>query len=141
MLTPSPFTVAPIDAGYLSLNQVEPNVHVWNTTRTTVNTWNGSIYQQSYSWQSSLDATSYEGRGYSTFGPSSGSRRKLWLMSDTAGVEYIPGPAGTITWDVNSTQTWELTAPAMGPDSRVDIGQRLVSEEPMSIILNLGMWV
>lgn len=56
------------------------------------------------------------------------SRRSLIPL---AGYEYDPGPDGRITWAINGSQTWELNASAMGPDEEAQIGQRLVSEEPM----------
>lgn len=46
---------------------------------------------------------------------------------------------GRIDWTYNDTRTWTLNAAAMGPDPAAQIGQRLVSEEPMTIILNLAM--
>ena len=32
---------------------------------------------------------------------------------------------------MNQTETWQLNASAMGPDEATQIGQRIVSEEPM----------
>ncbi|KAK4703627.1 beta-glucan synthesis-associated protein KRE6, partial [Phenoliferia sp. Uapishka_3] len=113
--------IAPMDAGYLWKNET-PYIQVWNDTRTTQNQWKGAIYQESMSLQTTTDATSYEGAGYSTFG-----------------YEYEPGGDGRITWAVNGSQTWQINADAMGPNADTAIGQRLVSEEPMSIILNLAM--
>lgn len=60
------------------------------------------------------DDTSFEGAGWTSYG-----------------VEYDPGADGRITWAINGSQTWELTAAAMGPEPLAGIGQRLVSEEPM----------
>lgn len=60
------------------------------------------------------DRTSYEGRGYTSFG-----------------YEYDPGPTGRITWAMNKTETWQLNAGAIGPNAAAEISQRLISEEPM----------
>lgn len=49
------------------------------------------------SLQTLTDATSYDGKGYSTFG-----------------FEYEPGRDGRVTWAMNQTQTWQLNAAAMG---------------------------
>lgn len=44
-----------------------------------------------------------------------------------------------ITWVANGKPSWTLHAESIGPDPLADIGQRLVSEEPMYLILNFGM--
>ncbi len=62
------------------------------------------------------------------------------------GFEYWANPAnrdeGFITWQVNGKPSVRMGAGAMGPDQGPDgsqVGQRIVPEEPMSIILNLGI--
>jgi len=82
------------------------------------------------------DDTSFEGAGYTTYGTStfplpSAHPRSFPVPSRSKGYEYDPGPDGRITWAINGSQTWELNASAMGPDEEAQIGQRLVSEEPM----------
>lgn len=81
------------------------------------------------------DDTSFDGAGYTTYGlflPSSFFRRSLTRSRwRSIGYEYDPGPNGRITWAINGSETWELNASAMGPDEEAEIGQRLVSEEPM----------
>lgn len=47
------------------------------------------------------------------------------------GFEYDPGENGKITWAMNSTPTWQLTAAAIGPNEPAQISQRLISVEPM----------
>lgn len=84
--------------------------------------WHGSVNQESASVITLTDDTSYDGKGYTTFG-----------------YEYEPGSDGHITWAVNATPSWTLNSEAIGPDPEAQISQRLISEEPMSIILNLGM--
>lgn len=113
--------MAPIDAGYLWGNTT-PFIEIYNETNTFQNIWHGSVNQESMSVITLTDTTSYEGRGYASFG-----------------YEYDPGPAGRITWAVNETATWRLNANAMGPNADAGIGQRIVSEEPMSINLNLAI--
>lgn len=56
-----------------------------------------------------------------------------YVITDTlaAGYEYEPGAEGRITWAINGTRTWQLNANAMPPRDDVQIGQRLVSVEPM----------
>lgn len=45
--------------------------------------------------------------------------------------QYDPGPDGEIRWAINGSSTWTMRASAIGPDDAAQIGQRLVSEEPM----------
>ena len=63
-----------------------------------------------------------------------------------AGFEYWSDPndrnAGTITWQVDGQKSHQVLASAVAPDQGTGgsgVGQRLIPEEPMSIILNLGM--
>jgi beta-glucanase (GH16 family) len=62
------------------------------------------------------------------------------------GFEYWANPSnqgeGYITWQVDGKQSHRVGASAVGPDQGPDgtgVGPRLIPEEPMSIILNLGM--
>jgi beta-glucan synthesis-associated protein KRE6 len=63
------------------------------------------------------------------------------------GFEYWANPSnieeGYIWWQVDGNQTHRIGARAMGADPEegggAGIGQRLIPEEPMAIILNLGM--
>ncbi|GAA5896001.1 hypothetical protein JCM8208_007502 [Rhodotorula glutinis] len=112
---------APMDAGYAWKNET-PYFTIYNDTRSVQNLFTGAVYQESASIISLTDTTSYEGKGYSTFG-----------------FEYEPGPDGVITWAVNRTPTWQITAGAMGPNDETGVGQRLVSEEPMAININLAI--
>lgn len=50
--------------------------------------------------------------------------------------------AGVITWQADGQQTQKITAGAVGPDplpNGTGVSQRLIPEEPMSIVLNLGI--
>lgn len=64
-------------------------------------------------------------------------------MSLRSGVEFRGDPsnrdAGFINWIAAGEPSAGLTALAAGPDPTVGIGQRMVSEEPMAIVLNLGL--
>ena len=62
------------------------------------------------------------------------------------GFEYWSDPNnrqnGFINWQVDGQQTSSLYAPSVGPDQGTGgsgVGQRLIPEEPMAIILNLGI--
>ena len=43
-----------------------------------------------------------------------------------------------VTWAVGGTPTWRVNAAAFAPDAEVDVGQRLISVEPMSIVRHIG---
>ncbi|KAG9712730.1 beta-glucan synthesis-associated, partial [Aureobasidium melanogenum] len=58
--------------------------------------------------------------------------------------EYVPGNTSEsfIAWTVAGQEMMKFDARAIGPNGNV--GQRIISEEPMSMILNLGIsenWV
>lgn len=49
------------------------------------------------------------------------------------------GSDGYVTWVSDGKPSWRMAASAVGPNAETGVGQRLVSQEPMYIILNLGM--
>jgi hypothetical protein len=62
------------------------------------------------------------------------------------GFEYWSDPndrnAGSITWQVDGQKSHRVVAAAVAPDQGdggSGVGQRLIPEEPMSIVMNLGM--
>ncbi|GAA5976460.1 hypothetical protein JCM10908_005507 [Rhodotorula pacifica] len=115
---------APMDTGYLWRNDTtaaNPGLIVWNSSITTQNMWTGAISQESASFNTLTDDTSYEGAGYATYS-----------------YEYDPGADGRITWAYKGQPTWQLNANAMGPNAGTQIGQRLISQEPMYMIMNLA---
>ena len=68
------------------------------------------------------------------------------ISINQTGFEYWSDPnnrqSGYINWQVDGQQTSSLYAPAVGPDQDAEgsgVGQRLISEEPMAIVLNLGI--
>jgi len=67
--------------------------------------------------------------------------------NDTAyapyGYEWWSNPnkrsEGFITWFSNGQKTWTMTSNAIGADTVSQVSARLVPEEPLYVILNLGM--
>lgn len=124
-----------------------------------------SVYQESLSAEVMTDNTSFSGRGYTTYGfevrvflsgrskssartvvastiHSSSSLCSLTLLAVTdllRALQYDPGPDGSIRWAINGSSTWTVHSSAIGPDAAAGIGQRIISEEPMSIVLNLAI--
>lgn len=118
------YQIAPFDDFYY------PNyafVEIYNDSLTTMNTYTGGPYQQAFSAVSTLNNDWYET-------PTSGSGD-----FQTYAFEYVPGEttSSMIQWSVGGEPLWKLQAAALGPNG--NIGARPISEEPMSIILNLGL--
>ncbi|KIM46404.1 glycoside hydrolase family 16 protein [Hebeloma cylindrosporum] len=56
------------------------------------------------------------------------------------GFEYKPGyDDAYITWVSDNKMSWTLNSPGLGPDPSVAISARPVPQEPMYVIINLGM--
>ena len=112
------FQVAPFDIYY------RPNsnfLQIPNYNTTQMNTYCGGPYQQAVSGTTLLNNAWYNGAEYQKYA-----------------FEYIPGDASTgkIAWFVGEDQSFMMDGRAVGPNGNV--GARQVSQEPMSIVLNLG---
>ncbi|KAJ7045525.1 beta-glucan synthesis-associated [Mycena alexandri] len=115
---------APFNAGYKWLNNSD-NFILEDPTISQLNTFTGSITQQATSVVTSTDPACYEKNGgcFSVYG-----------------FEYKPGVVDAyISWISNNKLAWTIKAAGVGPDPAVQIGPRLVSQEPMYLIANLGM--
>lgn len=95
-------------------------VELYDHSITTMNSYQGGVYQQAISGVTNLNNQWYEGKKYQTYG-----------------FEYEPGASGHVTWFVGNQKTWMLDGRAMGPNGNV--GQRIVPEEPLAMIINFGM--
>jgi len=92
-----------------------------------VNTYTGGPFQQAVSTTTMLNNDWYDGEVYQKYA-----------------YEYTPGSGqdSGVAWWVGDQMTMRFDGRALGPNG--NIGQRLISEEPMSMILNLGIsnnWV
>ncbi|KAI5206868.1 beta-glucan synthesis-associated [Aureobasidium subglaciale] len=92
-----------------------------------LNTWTGGPFQQAVSTTTMLNNKWYDGEEYQKFA-----------------FEYVPGSTADsyIAWTVAGQEMMKFDARAIGQNG--NIGQRIISEEPMSMILNLGIsenWV
>lgn len=118
------FQVAPFDIWYY------PNYDFMQTPNyafSMVNTYTGGPYQQAVSTTTMLNNRWYDGKEYQKFA-----------------FEYQPGSDedAFIVWTIGDLEMMKFDARAIGPNG--NIGQRMVSQEPMSLILNLGIshsWV
>lgn len=92
-----------------------------------VNTYTGGPFQQAVSTTTMLNNSWYDGEQYQKYA-----------------FEYAPGAGedAYIQWYVGDDEMMKFDARAIGPNGNV--GQRLISEEPMSMVINLGIsenWV
>ncbi|KAG9038848.1 hypothetical protein FRB95_014397 [Tulasnella sp. JGI-2019a] len=58
---------------------------------------------------------------------------------DTYGFEYKSGTDGWITWISSGAASWTAMAAGMAADPVAEVSQRPVPEEPLYLIINLGM--
>jgi len=123
--------VAPFTHDYDYANDTAAEFLLNASTPTRANVYKGSAVQQAISALTTVPDDIFESSGqqFSTFG-----------------FEYWSDPGsredGFITWQVNGSMTARVGASSIGPDQGpggTGIGQRLISEEPMAIVLNLGI--
>jgi beta-glucanase (GH16 family) len=115
---------APFNKEYVWDNS-STNLNIVDPTISTFNTYVGGPLQQASSVITKTDQDCYQ------------------LASgcfSVYGYEYKPGfDAGYISWISNNAVAWTIQSAGLGPDSDVEIGPRPVPQEPMYIIMNLGM--
>lgn len=144
--------IAPFDYRWNWNNMTSDGLEIYNSSMTTLNLWKGAATQESASAVSIMQDC-YEEERYETFGyeytpgggPDSrecgdGSRLQRTLqdrIEKSVLMNLLPSPE--ITWSIGGKPTWTLKAGAFPPDSRTEVGQRLISEEPMYMIMNLAL--
>jgi beta-glucanase (GH16 family) len=117
--------VAPFDLAY---DWDQSAAEIYDNDTSIFNPYTGGVYQEALSVLSPIpdDAYANSGSQFTTFG-----------------VEYFPDfngdGTGSITWYVGGTAMWTVTGASVPPRPEIDIGQRLIPVEPMSIIMNLGI--
>ncbi|KAI6129754.1 glycoside hydrolase family 16 protein [Pisolithus croceorrhizus] len=119
------FQTAPYNYMY-QFNNASPATTINDTAITQLNTYVGGLYQQALSAVTYIDSNNYAGQGYATYG------FEWWSNPSNR-------PSGYITWYSESAQTWKITPNSIEADSTVQISDRLIPEEPMYIVFNLGM--
>jgi beta-glucanase (GH16 family) len=122
---------APFSHDYVYANDTSDKWELFNTNISRPNTYRGSAVQQAVSGLTQLPSDIFEGSGQEFH---------------TFGFEYFANPQsrseGFITWQMDGQPTIRMGPNAVGPDQGSDgsgVGARLIPEEPMSIIINLGM--
>ena len=111
-----------------SRNRTGTDYTIFDDTITTVNSYHGSVYQEAVSSVTQTPDSNF---------PTTNNQFV------TYGVEYLPdwdlNGGGYTRWYVNGKASGEVTGSALPPVKALDIGQRHIPVEPMSIIMNLGM--
>ncbi|KAF8339600.1 beta-glucan synthesis-associated protein-domain-containing protein [Cantharellus anzutake] len=117
------FQVAPFNAFYQFDNT---STKMFSASGSHYNSYKGGPYQQAVSVVSDLPNEAYGGNQFATYA------FEYWGNKNDRQNSYI-------TWYINGVKTWTTPPGSVGPDAVTGISQRLISEEPMYIILNLGM--
>jgi beta-glucanase (GH16 family) len=111
------FQVAPFDDFWQPQGEW---MEIYDYSITEANAYQGGQYQEAVSALTALNNNWYDGAAYQKYA-----------------FEYEPGADGYITWYVGDNPTWKLFGNSIGPNGNV--GQRVIPEEPMTIIANFGM--
>ncbi|KAI0632505.1 glycoside hydrolase family 16 protein [Trametes polyzona] len=119
------FQTAPYNYQYEFVNTSDVTP-IYDASKTKFNSYKGAQYQQAISAVTYIDSANYNDQGYATYG------YEWW--SDPSDRD-----SGYITWYSEGQPSWTMTAATIGPDTNTEISARLVPEEPMYIIMNLGM--
>ncbi|KAF5393140.1 hypothetical protein D9757_001304 [Collybiopsis confluens] len=116
---------APFNDFYVWKNTSD-NFKIYDSTISELNSYIGGSTQQATSVVSETNQQCYEYSAnpcYSVYG-----------------FEYKPGfDDAYITWVSNGTRAWTIEAAGLGADTTVEISARPIPQEPMYLIVNLGM--
>jgi len=117
--------IAPYDEDWkfnnASSDVANPDLTYWNS-------YTGGVYQQSCSGLTIIPDDVYQETGgvYTTYG------YELYANKDDRSNGYI-------TWVADGVESWTLHAPGLAPNAATQVGQRLIPEEPMALVLNFGL--
>ncbi|KIY45188.1 glycoside hydrolase family 16 protein [Fistulina hepatica ATCC 64428] len=117
--------IAPFDLKYEFVNST-PATTISNDTISFFNSYKGDEWQEACSVVSYITDEVYNDTAYATYG------YEWWSDPDNRDDGYI-------AWYSMGTETWKATAATIGPNNKSEVSQRLIPEEPMYVILNLGM--
>ncbi|RPD55804.1 glycoside hydrolase family 16 protein [Lentinus tigrinus ALCF2SS1-7] len=115
---------APYNYQYTWLNTTD-NLILGDDTKSKLNSYKGGVYQQATSVVTKTNQEAYEfsGAQYSVYG-----------------FQYKPGFGDAyISWITDGQLAWTLHQAGMGPDPISEISDRPVPQEPMYLIMNLGI--
>ncbi|KAF8073872.1 glycoside hydrolase family 16 protein [Lyophyllum atratum] len=119
------FQCAPYNYKYNYVDS-SPATTVFDSSKTALNTYKGGVFQQAVSAVTYTEDQNYNGQGYATYA------YEWWFNK-------AQRQQGYIAWYSTGVQSWTITSATIGPDSTSQISGRLIPEEPMYLVLNLGM--
>ncbi|KDQ20783.1 glycoside hydrolase family 16 protein [Botryobasidium botryosum FD-172 SS1] len=119
------YQIAPFDNNY-QFNNAAPATTIYNTSITQFNTYKGAPLQQAVSSITNVDPSNYGGNGYATYG------FEYWANRNDRKNSFL-------TWFSGGQPSWTIRSASIGPDNAMNISSRIISEEPMSIIINFGL--
>ncbi|KAI0284022.1 glycoside hydrolase family 16 protein [Russula aff. rugulosa BPL654] len=93
---------------------------------TQFNVYKGAQYQQAVSAVTDINSSNYNGKGFGTYA------YEWWTDPNNR-------DAGYIQWYSEGKEAWRATAATLAGDTTTNISSRIIPEEPMYLILNLGM--
>ncbi|VDC02538.1 unnamed protein product [Peniophora sp. CBMAI 1063] len=115
---------APFNQGYIWKNTSD-NLKIYDTSISEQNPYIGGKTQQATSALTNTNQDCYELEGG---------------CSSVYGFEYVPGfDNAYITWVTDNKASWTINAAGVGADDSVGISARPVPQEPMYLIMNLGI--
>lgn len=131
------YQIAPFDMAYNITDESAYTINPNFPRQAKRNDYTGSPYQQAVSVKVNTTDDSYQCKDYG----GKTQRCDSPVQFDQYGYEYNPGASENsyITWSVSQQATATLRARALAPDTAVEIDQRSIAEEPMYIVVNLGV--
>ena len=120
---------APYD-DYYQFNNASSNYQQYDPTITAFNTYLGGYYQQAASSLTMVDDDLY----YSQVG----SNGQFATFGFENSIDPDERSNGYITWVSQGKKSWTLHGAGVGPNANTEVGQRLISEEPMALV-SLGL--
>ena len=121
---------APFDAEYRWDNTTEGTYTQYDKSITYFNTYLGGTYQQALSSLTAIDNDTYYNQEELT--GETGRQYKMFAM------EYLANPddreKGYVKWWSQGKESWIVHGTALAPNSKTEVDQRLIPEEPMAIV-------
>lgn len=122
------FQVAPYDEKYLYKNTSDV-VDIANPLISHENNYKGGPYQQAVSVVTQMPDRIYDNQKKAgVVGKEFGKFELEWYA------DFDNRENGYISWSVDGKRSWTMHADAIGPNSRTEVGRRLVPEEPMAMV-------
>jgi hypothetical protein len=124
------FQLAPYDDFYQFQNTTTGAYEFYDDSITAFNTYLGGYYQQAASALTMVDDDLYYNQGQ----VSGGSSGQFAVFGFEYSTDSQHRDESYITWVSQGKKSWTLTGKGMGPNSKTEIGQRMIAEEPMTLV-------